>query len=227
MMKNELALRQAQGPAKAKVVEPVETPTKQLIMKTRNIIITIVTAATVLIAISCNHENNYLPKPRGYFRNDLPEKGYTKVDTIERYSFECPHYAIITPDFYSPDEKNWINIEMPTFKGSIHLTHKNVNNNLGEYLEDVHTMVTKHLQKANGVHDSLIVNEEHRVYGMFIEMDGKGVATPMQFYLTDSTKNFVRGALYFNFKPDNDSMQPVINFIREDIDHLINTFEWK
>ena len=226
-MKNELALRQAQGPAKAKVVEPVETPTKQLIMKTRNIIITIVTAATVLIAISCNHENNYLPKPRGYFRIDLPEKGYTKVDTIERYSFECPHYAIITPDFYSPDEKNWINIEMPTFKGSIHLTHKNVNNNLGEYLEDVHTMVTKHLQKANGVHDSLIVNEEHRVYGMFIEMDGKGVATPMQFYLTDSTKNFVRGALYFNFKPDNDSMQPVINFIREDIDHLINTFEWK
>ena len=226
-MKNEPALRQAQGPAKAKVIEPVETPTKQLIMKTRNIIITIVTAAIVLIAISCNHENNYLPKPRGYFRIDLPEKSYTKVDTIERYSFECPHYAIITPDFYSPDEKNWINIEMPTFKGSIHLTHKNVNNNLGEYLEDVHTMVTKHLQKANGVHDSLIVNDEHRVYGMFIEMDGKGVATPMQFYLTDSTKNFVRGALYFNFKPDNDSVQPVINFIREDIDHLINTFEWK
>ena len=226
-MKNEPALRQAQGPAKAKVVEPVETPTKQLIMKTRNIIITIVTAAIVLIAISCNHENNYLPKPRGYFRIDLPEKGYTKVDTIERYSFECPHYAVITPDFYSPDEKNWINIEMPAFKGSIHLTHKNVNNNLGEYLEDVHTMVTKHLQKANGGHDSLIVNEEHRVYGMFIEMDGKGVATPMHFYLTDSTKNFVRGALYFNFTPDNDSMQPVISFIREDIDHLINTFEWK
>ena len=226
-MKNELALRQAQGPAKAKVVEPVETPTKQLIMKTRNIIIPIVTAAIVLFAISCNHENNYLPKPRGYFRIDLPEKEYMKVDTIECYSFECPQYAIITPDFYSPDEKNWINIEMPTFKGSIHLTHKDVNDNLGEYLEDVHTMVTKHLQKANGVHDSLIVNEEHQVYGMFIEMDGKGVATPMQFYLTDSTKNFVRGALYFNFLPNNDSMQPVINFIREDIDHMINTFEWK
>ena len=183
--------------------------------------------AIVLIAISCDDSDNYLPKPRGYFRIDLPEKEYTKVDTIERYSFECPQYAIITPDFYSPDEKNWINIEMPQFKGSIHLTHKNVNDNLGEYLEDVHTMVVKHLQKANGVHDSLIVNKEHQVYGMFIEMDGKGVATPMQFYLTDSTKNFVRGALYFNFLPNNDSMQPVINFIREDIDHIINTFEWK
>jgi len=180
-----------------------------------------------LIAISCNNNDSYLPKPRGYFRIDLPEKAYTKVDTIERYSFECPEYAQITFDRYSPNEKNWINIEMPQFKGSIHLTHKNVNGNLSEYLEDVHTMVTKHLQKANGVRDSLIYNDEHDVYGLFIEMDGKGVATPMQFYLTDSTRNFVRGALYFNFKPDNDSMQPVINFIREDIDHLINTFEWK
>ena len=187
----------------------------------------ILSAIIAMIAVSCDRQSGYLPKPRGYFRIDLPEKAYTKIDTIERYSFECPEYAQITPDPYSPDEKNWINIEMPLFKGSIHLTHKPVDGNLGEYLEDVHTMVTKHLQKANGVRDSLICNAEHDVYGLFIEMDGKGVATPMQFYLTDSTKNFVRGALYFNFKPDNDSMQPVISFIREDIDHLIETFEWK
>lgn len=189
--------------------------------------ILLVALAIIFVAASCNNNENYLPKPRGYFRIDLPEKAYTKVDTIERYSFECPDYAFVTPDPYSPNEKNWVNIEMPTFKGSIHLTHKPVNGNLGEYLEDVHTMVVKHLQKANGMRDSLIVNDEHKVYGMFIEMDGKGVATPMQFYLTDSTKNFVRGALYFNFKPENDSMQPVINFIRKDIDHLIETFEWK
>lgn len=183
--------------------------------------------AWAFIAISCDHESNYLPKPRGYFRIDLPEKGYTKIDSIERFSFECPQYAIVTPDPYSPNEKNWVNIEMPQFKGSIHLTHKSVNNNLSEYIEDVHTMVVKHLQKANGMRDSLIVNKEHQVYGLFIEMDGKSVATPMQFYLTDSTHNFVRGALYFNFRPNNDSMQPIINYIREDIDHLINTFEWK
>ena len=181
----------------------------------------------VSIAVSCDRQSGYLPKPRGYFRIDLPEKAYVKVDTIEKYSFECPQYALVTPDPYSPDEKNWINIEMPRFKGSIHLTHKLVDGNLGEYLEDVHTMVVKHLQKANGMRDSLIVNDEHRVYGLLIEMDGKGVATPMQFYLTDSTSNFIRGALYFNFKPDNDSMQPVINFIRQDIDHLIETLEWK
>ena len=196
-------------------------------MKTNKPIVLIATLIIAFIAISCENESSYLPKPRGYFRIDLPEKAYTKVDTIEKYRFEYPQYALVTPDPYSPDEKNLVNIEMPQFKGFIHLTHKPVDGNLGEYLEDVHTMVTKHLQKANGVRDSLIANDEHHVYGLFIEMDGKGVATPMQFYLTDSTRNFVRGARYFNFKPDNDSMQPVINFIRQDIDHIINTFEWK
>ena len=196
-------------------------------MKTNKPIVLIATLIIALIAVSCENESSYLPKPRGYFRIDLPEKAYSTVDTIEKYSFECPQYALVTPDPYSPEEKNWVNVEMPQFKGSIHLTHKPVDGNLGEYLEDVHTMVTKHLQKANGVRDSLIANDEHHVYGLFIEMDGKGVATPMQFYLTDSTRNFVRGALYFNFKPDNDSMQPVINFIRDDIDHMISTFEWK
>ncbi len=196
-------------------------------MRFNKLCILLVATLTLVIAFSCDRQPNPLPKPRGYFRIDLPEKAYVKVDTIEKYSFECPEYAYITHDRYSPNEKNWVNIEMPLFKGSIHLTHKPVDGNLADYLEDVHTMVTKHLQKANGVRDSLIFNEEHNVYGLFIEMDGKGVATPMQFYLTDSTRNFVRGALYFNFKPDNDSMQPVINFIRDDIDHLINTFEWK
>ena len=79
-------------------------------MKNR-ISVLLVALAIAIIAISCNREPNYLPKPRGYFRIDLPMKTYTKVDTIERYSFECPDYALLTYDRYSPDEKNWINIE--------------------------------------------------------------------------------------------------------------------
>ena len=168
-----------------------------------------------------------MPKPKGYFRIDLPEKDYVKVDTLQRYAFEAPGYALLTNDPFAPEEKNWVNVEMPLFKASIHLTHKDVKDNLGEYLEDVHTMLTKHLQKANGMNDSLIFNPDRKVYGMLIEMDGKGVATPLQFYLTDSTANFVRGALYFNFVPNNDSMQPVIESIRQDIDKMIGTFEWK
>lgn len=179
------------------------------------------------LLVSCSEGERPLPKPKGYFRIDLPEKNYVSVDTIERYAFEVPSYAVLTGDPFSPQEKNWINVEAPQFKASIHLTHKDVKGNLSEYLEDVHTMLTKHLQKANGMNDSLIINPEHKVYGMLIEMDGKGVATPLQFYLTDSTANFVRGALYFNFVPNNDSMQPVIDYLRQDIDRMIGTFEWK
>jgi gliding motility-associated lipoprotein GldD len=191
--------------------------------------IVILTIITILggVLYSCGEGERPLPKPKGYFRIDLPEKNYVSVDTIEKYAFEVPSYAVLTGDPFSPQEKNWINVEVPQFKASIHLTHKDVNGNLSEYLEDVHTMLTKHLQKANGMNDSLIVNPEHQVYGMLIEMDGKGVATPLQFYLTDSTANFVRGALYFNFVPNNDSMQPVIDYLRQDIDRMISTFEWK
>lgn len=189
------------------------------------ILSTIILIGTLLM--SCGEEERPLPKPKGYLRIDLPEKDYVKVDTIERYAFEMPSYAQLTYDPFSPQEKNWVNVEMPCFKASIHLTHKDVKGNLGEYLEDVHTMITKHLQKANGMNDSLIINDENRIYGMLVEMDGKGVATPLQFYLTDSTDNFVRGALYFNFVPNNDSMQPVIDYLRQDIDRMINSFEWK
>ena len=184
-------------------------------------------AMTLLFLSSCGEPDRPLPKPKGYFRIDLPEKDYVKIDTLQRYAFEIPGYAMLTNDPFSPEEKNWVNVEMPRFKASIHLTHKDVKGNLGAYLEDVHTMVTKHLQKASGMNDSLILNPERKVYGMVIEMDGKGVATPIQFYLTDSTANFVRGALYFNFVPNNDSMQPVIDYIKQDIDRMIHTFEWK
>ena len=194
-------------------------------MKRTAIIAIIVFLGSLLF--SCGEGERPLPKPKGYFRIDLPEKDYMKVDTLARYAFDVPSYALLTHDPYAPEQTNWVNVEMPCFKASIHLTHKDVKGNLNDYLEDVHTMITKHLQKANGMNDSLIVNPERKVYGMMIEMEGKGVATPLQFYLTDSTANFVRGALYFNFVPNNDSMQPVIDFIRQDIDRMIETFEWK
>ena len=112
-------------------------------MKINKFIVPLVTMVLACFIVSCDDDDNYLPKPRGYFRIDLPEKSYSHVDTIERYSFECPNYAHLTYDRYSPDEKNWVNIEMPQFKGSIHLTHKPVNGNLGEYLEDVHSICKK------------------------------------------------------------------------------------
>jgi len=175
--------------------------------------------------ISC--EADFAPKPRGFFRIDMPAKKFELVDTIPAFRFESPVYAEITPDYNSPLEKNWFNMEFPQFKGSLHVSHKKVDNNLSAYLEDMHTMLTQHLSKASAITDSLIIDDERRVYGLLFRVEGKRVASPLQFYLTDSTQNFVRGALYFNIRPNNDSLRPVINFLREDVDHFIETLNWK
>lgn len=195
-------------------------------MKAKRLALTALCVCALAFA-ACEH--HYMPKPRGYFRIDFPEKKYVMLDTIERYSFEYPVYAEITNDMNSPWERNWINVEFRSFRGTLFISHKDeyVKDSLSVYLNDTYMMMSKHLSKANGVFDSLIYNPEKRVYGLLYSIEGRGVASPVQFYLTDSTDNFVRGALYFNMIPNNDSLAPVIAFIRGDINHMIETFEWK
>lgn len=183
--------------------------------------------ALMLLLVSCSNNSGYAPKPRGFFRIDLPQKSYQLYDSLPAYRFEFPAYAQVMPDFRSPDQKNWVTVEFPQFKGSLHVSYKKVDNNLGVYLEDAHTMLMKHLSKASAIQDSLIADPEHRVYGLLYTIQGKGVASPVQFYLTDSTQNFIRGALYFNIRPNNDSLAPVIDFLMQDIRHFISTTEWK
>ncbi len=169
----------------------------------------------------------YSPKPRGYFRIDMPAKSYRVFDTTFPYRFEYPSYAKITHDPYSPKEKYWINIHYPAYKATIHISYKNVKHNLVKYLEDSRLLVVKHISKANAINDSLIINPKHNIYGMTYDIEGNAVASPYQFILTDSTSHFLRGALYFNVPPNNDSLEPVILSIKDDIRHLLATFRWK
>ncbi len=172
-------------------------------------------------------EETFTPKPRGYFRITLPKKTYISFDTVFPYSFEYPEYATITPDYQSPLEKYWINIEYPVFKGSLHISYMPLKENLIKYLEDSRSLVLKHMPKASAINDSMISIPQHKVFGMIYKIQGAGVASPTQFFLTDSTSHFLRGALYFNIRPNNDSLAPVIDFINEDIKHFIETLNWK
>ncbi len=187
-----------------------------------NKIFSFLSLVIILLLMSC--EGNYYPKPRGYFRIDLPKKAYQKFDTTYPYTFEYPVYAKINPHFKEP---YWINIVFPQFKGTLHVSYKPIDHNLNEYLEDTRTMVMKHIPKASSIENKQYVDEADKVYGLTYNISGTGAASPFQFYLTDSTKNFVRGALYFKVVPNNDSLAPVINFLEEDIQHLIETFRWK
>jgi gliding motility-associated lipoprotein GldD len=174
-------------------------------------------------------DNSYTPKPRGYFRIALPEKKYLLLDSIYPYSFEYPQNAKITNDPLSPLEKNWINIELTSFHGRIHISYKSLagNNNLSTYTEDARTLALKHMSKATGIRQIAINDPQRNVYGLVYEINGMGTASPYQFYLTDSTKHFIRGSLYFDVIPNNDSLGPVIDFVKTDIQHLFETINWK
>ena len=172
-------------------------------------------------------QESYVPKPRGYYRIDLPERAYTEMDSTLPYSFSYPVYCKITPDLYSPNEPAWINIEFPKLNGKLHLSYKRINNNLAKYIDDTHMLVSKHIPKATAIEESQISNPEHHVYGTIYKIQGSEAASVYQFFVTDSVHHFIRGALYFNSEPNNDSLVPVIDFVSKDIDHLIETLRWK
>lgn len=181
----------------------------------------------VMFFLLCSCDNNYIPKPRAYFRIDLPEKQYRILDSIYPYSFEYPVYSRIVSDNLAGEEKYWINIDFPRFKGRLHISYKEIDDNLFDYLEDSRKLAVKHIPKASAINEQLFVNEAPGVYGLVYEIKGLSAASPYQFYLTDSVNHFIRGSLYFYVFPNNDSLSPVINFIHKDIKHLINTFKWK
>lgn len=191
-------------------------------MKKLNSILSLFVA--LLFIAGCTE--TYSPKPKGYVRIDLPQHTYLSFDTTFPYSFEYPAYTNLSPDPFSPDEPYWLNIDYPQFRGHIHLSYKEIDGNLHEYLEDSRRFVMKHIPKASSINDSLLYDPEKDKYGLIYNIEGMGAASPCQFFLTDSTTHFLRGALYFEVAPNNDSLGPVISFIRKDIVHLLNTFEW-
>jgi gliding motility-associated lipoprotein GldD len=183
----------------------------------------------ISIIISCN--SPYIPRPAGYFKIDFPPKQYSLFkEPGFPYSFEYPVYAKIVRDtsFFgdSPENPWWINIEFPQFNGKVYISYKVIGKyKLEKLLNDAFNLTNKQSVKATYINDSLI-NTPKNVHGMFFKVSGD-VATANQFFLTDSTKNFLRGALYFDTTPNQDSLKPVNDFLVQDLMHMINTFEWK
>jgi gliding motility-associated lipoprotein GldD len=171
--------------------------------------------------------SDYYPKPRGYMRIALPEKEYVKFDTTYPFTFEYPVYSQFVPDTDVNAEPYWFNIDFPQFNGQLNVSYKPIDNNVVKYLEDTRTLVMKHIPKANAIESKQFIDKENNIFGLTYSISGTEAASPFQFYLTDSTKNFVRGALYFNTVPNNDSLAPVIDFLKQDIIHMIETFRWK
>ncbi|HBS88468.1 MAG: gliding motility lipoprotein GldD [Bacteroidetes bacterium GWF2_38_335] len=194
-------------------------------MKKNNLLYFLLFLVLLLPMASCKKAS--VPKPRGYFRIDLPEKKYVLYESDCPYTFEYPEYAIVVKDTGSYSEPYWINIFFPAFNADINVSYKMVNDtNLSKYLDESWTLLQKHNIKAEAIKDSYFTDTSKKVYGVLYELKGNA-ASAIQFILTDSTTHFFRGALYFNEKPNKDSIAPVLQFIQKDIIHLIETFQWK
>lgn len=174
-----------------------------------------------------------VPKPRGYFRIDFPQKSYVAFnDTLLSkgtipLTFDYPSYGRITLNNDNLAEPGWFNIDFPRYKAKIHLTYKKIQNNLDNLLEQTYRLnIKNHITKADAINEELISNPENKVYGMLYDLKGN-TATAVQFFVTDSTRHFLRGSLYFSAVPDADSLAPVIDFFREDIIRIIETLKWK
>jgi gliding motility-associated lipoprotein GldD len=183
----------------------------------------------ILLSLICffySCRERAVPKPRSYFRIDLPAKEYRLYDTTCPFVFEYPVYGNISYDVGKNGEPCWFNLEFPHYKAIIHFSYKPVNKNLEAILKETYDYAYSHSIKADAITEQPWQNPEKKVFGILYDIKGN-TASSLQFFLTDSTKNFIRGALYFSAEPDADSLAPVIQFFRDDVVHMVETFRWK
>lgn len=182
-----------------------------------------------LLTLACN--SPYTFKKKGYYKISFPEKSYRLFDQPGYpYTFEYPTYASVVKDSTFFDAKAgdwWINIDIPQFNGRIYVSYKTVNQqNFDSLIQDGFKMAyRKHTEISSGITDSLI-STPNGVEGMYFSLSGN-TATANQFFLTDSTRHFLRGALYFDATPNEDSLGIVNSYLKQDLKHLINTLKWR
>lgn len=183
-------------------------------------IISIIIILLALTFTSCKDE--VLPKPTGFLRLDYPEAKYLNFEKNNcPFSFQMNESAII-----KGEKECGFAITYPKMKATIYLTYKPVNNNIEKLLKDAQKLTYEHVIKADDILEQPYLNQQKKVYGMFYQVNGNA-ATNSQFYVTDSTKHFITGSVYFYAKPNFDSIMPAASYIKNDMQRLMETLKWK
>lgn len=181
----------------------------------------------VMAVLITSCQRDYTPKPIGYNRLYLPEPTYQPLPDTLPYWFEYSRHATLLEDTSFISEPDWVEVYYPLMKATVHITYKSVNNNpqlLKEFVDDSYRLTAKHQIKAYSIDEALVTTPSGKT-AVIEEIEGE-VPSQFQFTITDSTENFMRGALYFNTKVQNDSLAPAIEYVKKDIIHMINTLEW-
>lgn len=163
------------------------------------------------------------PKPDGYFRIALPEQKYQRYQNNEcNFTFDYAQSAII-----EKQNNCFLNISYPNLKAKFHISYLPIENNFSSLIDQEYEMREKHNAFASSVKELVFQNPQKKVNALVFDIKGKKAATPLQFFISDSTNHFFRGSLYFYNSPNNDSLAPVIEFLKQDLNRLIESFEWK
>lgn len=179
-----------------------------------------VALAVAFTLASCT---TYTPKPVGYFRIELDNKVYDTARIKEPVTFEYPSNV---SRIVQKSGDDFFDIVYPKYNARIYCSYKDIENNFYEISEDSRNFVYKHVIKADAITEQPFENHEREIYGLLYQIKGNA-ASQVQFLLTDSVKHFLRGALYFNNRPNKDSIAPVAEYITEDIVRIMETAEWR
>lgn len=184
----------------------------------------LVIAFVAVVVWSCSQD--FLPKPKGYNRIDLPEAAYQPLPDTLPYQFDYSKHAVLFPDTSWISERYWVDIHYPYFDAFIQLTYKPINKDslVEGYLDDSYRLTSQHNVKAYAIEERILYLNSGNIASV-TELEGD-VPTQFQFHITDSTDHFLRGALYFKTATKNDSLAPAIDFIKNDMVHMLNTLQW-
>ena len=184
-----------------------------------------------LAFVSCHSHDDYSPKPQAYLRIDVPAHAYTLYDTsVLPFTFE--HSTFSAVDWKTrPDRASdrWFTIVYPQFKGYVFLSYKHLHNRqeLKAQVDTSYRFVEDNFHYSSGVDENMFTDAPHHLYGTTYHLKGQSVASTYQFWITDSTSHFLRGALYIDCTPNNDSLAPVLDYIQADMNHLIESIRWR
>lgn len=176
----------------------------------------------ILLLIGCNSGKQPIPKPPTYLKIELPEKHSSK------YKDDCD-FGFLKPSYFAIEKVGETcnrDIVFTSLNGTLHLSVIDMEAQLAAYVDYAIDKVEEHKIKASAILDTTFLRPEANVFGTFFELKGN-VATPFQFYLTDSTDRFVSGVVYFNTRPNYDSIKPVLNFVKKDLYQLIESWHWE
>lgn len=186
-------------------------------------------ALVALLSTACHHQVDYTPKPAAYLRFDFPKKHYQSYDTVALpFSFERASEANITLKKNTPNEK-WVDILYPNYRGVVFLSYKSMRGpqDLQGQIDTSYELLKMHFDYSSGVDEEKFVDPAHHIYATTYQLKGTNVASSYQFWATDSNSHFLRGSLYLDCTPNNDSLAPVLDYLQKDLNHLLETLRWR